>query len=88
MELCIYKQFRREDVTLTGSDGTQETAQIRNLTSDEVETISGALKLSVGPFSAKIWEDGLYVSLGIDGVGSFNLDPHGPWIAWDGKVIP
>jgi hypothetical protein len=74
-------------VTLTVSDGTQETAQIRNLTSDEVETISGALKLSVGPFNAKFDEDGLFLSLGIDGVGMFNIDAFGVWIVAGDNVI-
>ncbi len=58
---------------------TQDTAEIRNLTSDEVEQASGALKASFGPFRVKVGEDGLILSLGIDGVGSFNIDDHGVW---------
>jgi hypothetical protein len=60
---------------------TQETTEMRNLTSDEIDDVSGALKVSLGPFRVKIAEDGLILSLGIDGVGSFNIDSGGIWIA-------
>jgi hypothetical protein len=64
---------------------TQGITEIRNLTSDEMEDASGALKASFGPLRVKLAEDGLFFSLGIDGVGSFNVDGGGIWGDWGGK---
>ena len=58
---------------------TQEITEIRNLTSDEIEHASGALRVTIGPIRIKVLEDGLIASLAIDGVGSLNLDEHGVW---------
>ena len=58
---------------------TQDITEVRNLSSDEIECVSGALKVSFGPFRVKVLEDGLILSLGIDGVGSFNVDEAGIW---------
>jgi hypothetical protein len=58
---------------------TQDTTELRDLTSDEIEDVSGALKGSLGPFRVKYFEDGLYFSLSIDGLGSFNVDDEGVW---------
>ena len=64
---------------------TQDITEIRNLTSDEIEHASGAFKASFGPFRIKVGEDGLILSLGIDGVGSFNVDEAGVWGSFGGK---
>jgi hypothetical protein len=64
---------------------SQANAEIRYLTSTEIEHASGALTLSAGPLRLKVGEDGLYVSLQIDGVGSVNVDGGGVWGDWKGK---
>lgn len=58
---------------------SQDNAEIRGLTANEIEEASGAAKLVIGPVRIKAGEDGLIFSLSIDGVGSFNIDDHGIW---------
>lgn len=69
---------------------TQDDAQIRSLTSEEIEDVSGALKITVGPVRIKLFEDGLIFSVAVNGVGSFNVDDQGVWgdVGGHGYSIP
>ncbi len=58
----------------------QDVTEIRPLTSAEVEDVSGAFKMDIGPVRIKVLEDGLILSVAIQGVGSLNLDEGGFWV--------
>ena len=60
---------------------TQEITEVRNLTSDEMEDVSGALRIQIGPVRIKVLEDGLIFGISMDGVGAFCIDDHGVWTA-------
>ena len=60
---------------------TQEITEVRNLTSDEMEEISGALSVRIGPVGIKLFEGSMIFSIAIDGVGAFCIDDQGPWVA-------
>ncbi len=58
----------------------QDVTEIRTLTSAEMEDVSGAFKMDIGPVRIKIFEDGLILSVAVKGVGSLNLDEGGFWV--------
>jgi ABC-type siderophore export system fused ATPase/permease subunit len=60
---------------------TQEMTEIRNLTSDEMEDVSGALKIQIGPVRIKVLEGEMIFSISMDGVGAFCIDTQGIWTA-------
>lgn len=57
----------------------QEITEIRNLTSDEMEDVSGALMFRIGSVRIQILEGEMIFSVSVDGVGSLNIDTGGAW---------